>query len=897
MTIFNDLQANVTFSSVGTLASPGQPRRPGQSVYFEGTNIIVYIRGTEDEDIDWWSSKSFDSENIYRRGGVLVNAHYDSVSTGFGATDDGVGVISVLQLIRFFTTPGNEPKRGIVALLNNGEEDFLNGARAYTQHLISRFAYTFLNLEGAGAGGRATLFRSTDTEVTRAYAHSSNPFGTVVSADGFKAGFIRSQTDYVVFDGILGLRGLDVAFWYPRARYHTDQDDARHTSLDSLWHMLEASVSTVKALSSDTSSTFAGPRGDGAKGKLKNGSGTQGVWFDLFGKGFALFQIQTLFAWSLTILVASPLILILFTYLLVRQDKFYFFSARVSRNDGDDDAVPVPLYGWRGFSRFPLAFIFASGLTVGCAALVRKVNPLIVYSSHYAVWAMILSLWFTSFWWIMRGADHMRASALHRGYTLVWMYIIGWALLVAATVFEDRYQIATGYMFVFLEGSLFLATLISLFDMFALPKKQHYALSAEEERDTRESFEALPNPEAVTGMQGDSAVDEADEHDATETTPLVRSEASVRTRGRSEASNPQTVTTFAHYRRSIASAGVDGSYDGANDKHKPYGQEQRWSSSMPSWTWFFQFLLLAPFTLMVFGQVGLLVVDGISQTGVDGSSLTLPFTLITMFSIFLLLPLGPFAHRFTYHIPAFLLLVFVGTLIYNLTAFPFSANNRYKAYFIQAVDLESGQNEVGLFGLEQYIRLITAAIPSAAGQTISCLSREEVRSGLQYCSWTGLSPRVVRNVADGVPPERGYAEWLSYNVSRIPGQNAARFDISAQNSRACVLRFDQPIKHFHVLGAGRDDRFDPVPEMGSGEIRLWHRDWDRAWTVDVEWPVMEGQRPGEQGLQGKVVCLWSDANVEGAIPALDEIRRFAPDWSAVSKASDGLVEGFKRFVI
>jgi Zn-dependent M28 family amino/carboxypeptidase len=50
-----------------------------------------------------------------------------SVSTGFGATDDGMGVITVLQLIRFFTTPGNEPKRGIVAMLNNGEEDFLNG--------------------------------------------------------------------------------------------------------------------------------------------------------------------------------------------------------------------------------------------------------------------------------------------------------------------------------------------------------------------------------------------------------------------------------------------------------------------------------------------------------------------------------------------------------------------------------------------------------------------------------------------------------------------------------------------------------------------------------------------------------------------------------------------------
>lgn len=38
-----------------------------------------------------------------------------------------MGVVIVLQLIRFFTTPGNEPKRGIVTMLNNGEEDSLNG--------------------------------------------------------------------------------------------------------------------------------------------------------------------------------------------------------------------------------------------------------------------------------------------------------------------------------------------------------------------------------------------------------------------------------------------------------------------------------------------------------------------------------------------------------------------------------------------------------------------------------------------------------------------------------------------------------------------------------------------------------------------------------------------------
>ena len=130
------------------------PPEPGYSVYFEGTNIIVYIRGSEDEDGDWWKNVN---KKPQRLGGVLINAHYDSVSTGFGATDDGVGVVTILQLVKHFTTDGQQPKRGIVALLNNGEEDFLNGARAFTQHPMSRFAHTFVNLDGAGAGGRATF--------------------------------------------------------------------------------------------------------------------------------------------------------------------------------------------------------------------------------------------------------------------------------------------------------------------------------------------------------------------------------------------------------------------------------------------------------------------------------------------------------------------------------------------------------------------------------------------------------------------------------------------------------------------------------------------------------------------------------------------------------------------
>lgn len=372
--IYNDLESSLLFGSPDS----------SLAVAFTGENIIVYIRGSEDEDGMWWEEKS----TYEGKGGVLVNAHFDSVPTGYGTTDDGVGVISILQLISYFTTPQHKPKRGVVALLNNGEEDFLNGAYVFSQHPISKFPHTFLNLEGAGAGGRATLFRTTDNEVTKFYRKSPHPFGTVVSADGFKQGLVRSQTDYIIFNGELGMRGLDVAFMEPRSRYHTVEDSTKYTSKDSLWHMLSAAIATMQGLTSDTSSTFEGKAS--VEGGVSAGQGSDTVWFDLFGRSFAVFELHTVFAVSVTLLVVTPLILIALNILLARSGKWYLFSRKGYLHSSDDDDWVV-MGGWRGFFRIPIAIVASTAAVIGLAYLVMKVNPYIVYSSEYSLWTYVAS--------------------------------------------------------------------------------------------------------------------------------------------------------------------------------------------------------------------------------------------------------------------------------------------------------------------------------------------------------------------------------------------------------------------------------------------------------------------------------------------------------------------------
>jgi hypothetical protein len=306
------------------------------------------------------------------------------VASGYGATDDGMGVVSLLQIIKHFTTPGQQPEHGIVALFNNCEEDGLYGARVFGYSPLLPFCHTFVNLEGAGAGGRAVLFQTTDKEVTEAYSGTPHPFGSVLAKDAFQKRFIRSQTDYIIWNSIFGQRGMDIAFYRPRARYHTNQDDLRHTSKESLYHMYSAALHSTKSLSGDTGDTFVGKRPDGDRRKVDNGQGEDAVWFDLFGSAFVVFGLRQLFAWCLTLLIASPLILILLSYFLARADKYYLFSGRVSVHEDSEDE-PVNIRGWRGLMRLPFALIFAGSLAIGSALLIKKVNPLIVYSSEYSV--------------------------------------------------------------------------------------------------------------------------------------------------------------------------------------------------------------------------------------------------------------------------------------------------------------------------------------------------------------------------------------------------------------------------------------------------------------------------------------------------------------------------------
>jgi len=70
--VFNDMLSNVTWRETD---QDGKQL----AIHFQGSNIAVYIRGTSDDEGDWWRTDDAKSSRAKpKKRGVLVNSHFDS---------------------------------------------------------------------------------------------------------------------------------------------------------------------------------------------------------------------------------------------------------------------------------------------------------------------------------------------------------------------------------------------------------------------------------------------------------------------------------------------------------------------------------------------------------------------------------------------------------------------------------------------------------------------------------------------------------------------------------------------------------------------------------------------------------------------------------------------------
>ncbi|KAF9315502.1 hypothetical protein BG003_002960 [Podila horticola] len=407
--------------------------------YYESSNVLVRVVGTEGRA---------EGQSTGHPEAVVVDAHFDSVLIGHGATDDGIGVSVCLEMIRNLI---NHPvKHNVIFNINNGEEVDLYGASAFMKHPWSKDVKAFVNLEGAGAGGRALLFRSSNKALAGFYSKVGNsPHANVFGNDIFKLGLIKSGTDFSVYTAY-DIPGLDIAFYSRRAFYHTLHDDIEHTSPGSVQHMGSTGLVAVRNIAD--SDYLIKPKGIvGSEAS---------IYYDIAGLFMMVYSFNTYLTLNYNLLIVVPV--------------FIAWAVISAKKHGMSIGVVL-----RSYLAMLLSFFAAFATSLGFAALINKINPMLVYGEHWLAflffvfqccttvicvqWAWVkLELW-------LKGDLGPLEIALERirvdseQVANVGMVLFWWTLLIGATIVGRNQQIGLFYFLTWFTVTSMISAYLSVY--------------------------------------------------------------------------------------------------------------------------------------------------------------------------------------------------------------------------------------------------------------------------------------------------------------------------------------------------------------------------------------------------------------------------------------------------
>ncbi|HEX8560042.1 MAG TPA: M20/M25/M40 family metallo-hydrolase [Pyrinomonadaceae bacterium] len=190
---------------------------------------------------------------------IMLLAHYDSAPNSPGASDDGSGVVTLLETARALKS-GAPPKNDVIFLFTDGEEPGLLGAEAFIgEHPAAKNVGLVANFEARGAGGPVVMFETSDNNgrLIREFADAArNPIANSLSYEIYKR--LPNDTDLTVFKKA-GYEGLNFAYINQLNRYHTAGDSLENIDERSV----QAQGSYALALATHAWDLGPGRRQDG----------------------------------------------------------------------------------------------------------------------------------------------------------------------------------------------------------------------------------------------------------------------------------------------------------------------------------------------------------------------------------------------------------------------------------------------------------------------------------------------------------------------------------------------------------------------------------------------------------------------------------------------------------
>lgn len=202
---------------------------------------------------------------------LLLASHYDSTPAGPGATDDGIGVASMLEIAALLKDRGLG--RPVTFLFDEGEEAGLVGARAFLeQDPLAARVDSVINMEARGVTGPAIMFETSRPNGSAIEAYrgaAARPVANSMTTDFYR--LIPNATDVTV----LAARPwtiLNYAVIGNETRYHSAGDRLDALDPRSLQHMGSEALAATEVLA-------AGPPAHGT---------ADYVYADVIGRGLVV---------------------------------------------------------------------------------------------------------------------------------------------------------------------------------------------------------------------------------------------------------------------------------------------------------------------------------------------------------------------------------------------------------------------------------------------------------------------------------------------------------------------------------------------------------------------------------------------------------------------------------
>ena len=172
---------------------------------------------------------------------LLLLSHYDSAAIpSFGTSDDGTGLVTILESVRAYLASGARPKNDIIILFSDAEELGLDGAKLFVNdHPWINDVRLVLNFEARGTSGPSNMILETNggnSHLIKEFVKANPEFPVASSLMYSVYKMLPNDTDSTVFRESADIDSFFFAFIDSHFNYHTANDNMYHLDWNSLMH-------------------------------------------------------------------------------------------------------------------------------------------------------------------------------------------------------------------------------------------------------------------------------------------------------------------------------------------------------------------------------------------------------------------------------------------------------------------------------------------------------------------------------------------------------------------------------------------------------------------------------------------------------------------------------------